>query len=150
MNIGGSIAALRKERDMTQDDLARVLFVSRDLVSKWENGVRRPDYPMIEKIALALGVSADDVVRKDELLFEELGECLPEGTDISEDELVAALNAFLNRLGRREADIFIKRYYHLMSHSEIASVYSIGENHVRSRLSKTRAKFRKYVKEALK
>ncbi len=150
MNIGKKIAALRKKRGMTQDELSAALFVSRDLVSKWENGTRRPDYGTIEKIALVLGATADDIVEKDELLSRELRDCVPDGAKIAGDDLRDALNAFLRRLGPRESDFFVKRYYHLMSHSEIAGVYSIGENQVRSRLSKTRAKLRKYLKEITK
>ncbi|MBQ1847593.1 MAG: helix-turn-helix transcriptional regulator, partial [Clostridia bacterium] len=44
MDIGKSIAKLRLSRGITQEELANRLFVSRDLVSKWETGARRPDY----------------------------------------------------------------------------------------------------------
>ncbi len=39
MTIGQTIAKLRKERGMTQEQLARQLYVSRQAVSKWETGV---------------------------------------------------------------------------------------------------------------
>lgn len=37
LNIGKNIAALRKEKNMTQEDLAGALGVSAQAVSKWEN-----------------------------------------------------------------------------------------------------------------
>ncbi|MCR4719426.1 MAG: helix-turn-helix domain-containing protein, partial [Firmicutes bacterium] len=36
---------------MSQEELAGRLFVSNDLVSKWETGKRRPDWAMIEALA---------------------------------------------------------------------------------------------------
>ncbi|MBO7376412.1 MAG: helix-turn-helix transcriptional regulator, partial [Clostridia bacterium] len=51
MNIAKAISDLRLSRNISQEDLASELFVSRDLVSKWETGVRRPNWQMIEKIA---------------------------------------------------------------------------------------------------
>ena len=39
MELGRKIADLRNNINMSQQTLAELLFVSRDLVSKWENGV---------------------------------------------------------------------------------------------------------------
>ena len=41
MTIGEKIAELRTDGGMSQQTLADMLFVSRDLVSKWENDTRR-------------------------------------------------------------------------------------------------------------
>ena len=41
--IGEKIAELRKERKMTQEDLAGLIGVSSQTVSKWETGVTMPD-----------------------------------------------------------------------------------------------------------
>ena len=38
VKVGMKITKYRKEQNLTQDDLAEALFVSRQLVSKWENG----------------------------------------------------------------------------------------------------------------
>lgn len=43
MSIGERIIDLRKERNMSQGDLAKALNVSRQAVSKWENGQSSPD-----------------------------------------------------------------------------------------------------------
>ena len=60
LNIGKKISELRNKNGMSQQALADSLFVSRDLVSKWENGTRRPNYRMIEKIAEVSGVDLYD------------------------------------------------------------------------------------------
>ena len=148
MNVGAAIAELRAGRGMSQKELADTLFVSRDLVSKWETGARRPDYPTIEKLASLFGVSPDEIADRNDVIFRELSECVSDGGEISESDLIIITERFLQSLGAREAGIFLMRYYFLKSPDQIASEYKIKTNHVRSILSKTRKKLRKYVKEA--
>ena len=69
------------------------------------------------------------------------------GASITEDQLVCVFNSFLHGLGKSKSDVFIKRYYFQKSVAEISSEYGIGENHVRSILSKTRKKLKKYIEE---
>ena len=57
------------------------------------------------------------------------------------------ISRFLRGLPQKEADIFIRRYHFLNSNAEIALLYGMGENQVRSRLSKTAKKLEKYLKE---
>lgn len=57
-NIGMQIAKLRKENNITQDELAKKLDVSAQAVSKWENG-GAPDLDLLPKIADYFGVSID-------------------------------------------------------------------------------------------
>lgn len=57
--LGEKIARLRKERGMTQEDLARELNISYQAVSKWENGVSSPDISNIKLLAQFFGVSID-------------------------------------------------------------------------------------------
>lgn len=147
MNIGKTVSELRADANMSQQALADALFVSRDLVSKWENGTRRPDYKTIEKIAAVFGVSTDLIIDKDDLLFSELESCLPPDADFQEEKLTELLTAFLKGLRNREADVFIKRYYLLRSVETISKENGIKENHTRSILSKTRKKLKKYLEE---
>ena len=94
MDIAKAIAKLRINRGMTQDELAAKLFVSRDLVSKWETGARRPDWQTVETLADVFGVKPDEIVRRDELAFEELEKCLPDNCRLTADELTALLDSF--------------------------------------------------------
>ena len=111
MDIGKAIAHLRAKHGLSQQELADRLFISRDLVAKWESGRRRPDYPMIEKIADVFSVSPDEIVDKNDITFEELSECLPDGIEVSGNELISLLNSFLKVLSSRDADMFMMRYY---------------------------------------
>ena len=60
--MGEIISALRKEKGMTQRDLAEKLNVSDKAVSKWERNVACPDIQNIPKLAEILGISVDELV----------------------------------------------------------------------------------------
>ena len=60
--IGKQIAELRKERNMTQLQLAEKLFVTEKAVSKWECGNGIPDLDNIGKLAELFDVSIDKLL----------------------------------------------------------------------------------------
>ena len=62
MSFAENLKQLRKERQLSQEDLAEILEVSRQAVSKWEQGI---GYPEVEKLLLLsskLGVSLDSLM----------------------------------------------------------------------------------------
>ena len=59
MNIGERITALRKERNISQSELARRLDVSRQAVSKWEQGSSSPDTAKLIDLAKILEVEVE-------------------------------------------------------------------------------------------
>lgn len=63
--IGGLIAHLRKERDLTQVELADALNVSHQAVSKWERGESMPDIGTLPLLAHKLDVTVDDLLHGD-------------------------------------------------------------------------------------
>ena len=60
---GALIAAARREKNMTQRELAQALHVSDRAVSKWERGAGFPDVSLLEPLADALGLSVLDLLR---------------------------------------------------------------------------------------
>jgi transcriptional regulator with XRE-family HTH domain len=62
MTIGKRIATLRREKNLKQDDLAQMLEVSPQAVSKWENDQTCPDIGLLPKLAKILGVSVDELL----------------------------------------------------------------------------------------
>lgn len=54
--IGGLIGRLRRERGMTQRELADRLQVTDKAVSKWERGLGCPDVSLLTDLSAALGV----------------------------------------------------------------------------------------------
>ncbi|MBR5313299.1 MAG: helix-turn-helix transcriptional regulator [Clostridia bacterium] len=70
--IAEKIRTLRKERGITQDELASALRVSFQSVSRWENGQTYPDIELIPKIAAYFGVTTDELlVEKGESVLKE-------------------------------------------------------------------------------
>lgn len=60
--LGKRIAALRKEKELKQDDIAQLLDVSPQAVSKWENDQTCPDIGLLPKLAQILGVTTDELL----------------------------------------------------------------------------------------
>ena len=61
-NLGETIKALRLEKGLTQPQLAREVGVSNGMISVWENNINEPKASYIKRLALALDVSADDLL----------------------------------------------------------------------------------------
>ena len=59
MNIGNKIKELRKQRGITQEQLAESIGVSFQAVSKWENNIALPDITLAPSLASYFGVSMD-------------------------------------------------------------------------------------------
>ena len=62
MNIGQQIASRRKALGLTQQQLADILHISFQAISKWENGASMPDVGMLASIAGALHTSVDTLI----------------------------------------------------------------------------------------
>ena len=71
MTLAEKITALRRERKLSQGDLAEKLAISRQSVSKWETGQAVPEVDKIIKLADLFGVSVDELVREEECLPSE-------------------------------------------------------------------------------
>lgn len=148
MDAGNRIERARAAANMTQQELADKLFVSRELVSKWENGTRRPDYNTFLRIAEALSIPMESIIEEEKCTLPDLEGCIPPSEDLTTDELAALISTFLRTLNKKDSGIFIRKNYLLQTNSEIAFFYGMKENQVRSRISKTLRKLKKYIKEA--
>ena len=72
LQFGAFVAQLRKERNMTQKELADTLKVTDKAVSKWETGKGFPDVKLLEPLARALGVSLVELMEGRHLETEAL------------------------------------------------------------------------------
>lgn len=61
MNIGNKIRELRRQKGVTQEQLAHSIGVSFQAVSKWETGIALPDITLTPLLALYFGVSMDEL-----------------------------------------------------------------------------------------
>ena len=62
IKFGKLILKLRKEKNMTQKELAEKLNVTDKAVSKWERGDSFPDITLLEPIAKELGVTVSELI----------------------------------------------------------------------------------------
>lgn len=61
-SIGKRIASLRKDKGLTQEELAEKLGISGQAVSKWENDQNYPDISILPQLARLLGVTVDELL----------------------------------------------------------------------------------------
>ncbi len=60
--IGNRISKYRKEKGFTQEELASMLGVSSQAVSKWENDISCPDIQLLPQLCRILGISTDELL----------------------------------------------------------------------------------------
>ena len=68
MEFNEKLQELRKNRGMTQEELAEVLYVSRTTISKWESGRGYPSIDSLKDISKFFSVSIDDLLSGEKLL----------------------------------------------------------------------------------
>lgn len=67
LNIGEKLKRLRRERDLTQEEVAAHLGVSFQSVSKWERGDGYPDITMLPALANYYNTTVDELLGMSEL-----------------------------------------------------------------------------------
>lgn len=72
--IGKFILELRKEKNMTQSELANKLQISDKTVSKWENGRGMPDLSLIKPLCDILGITVNDLLSGEKIENENYQE----------------------------------------------------------------------------
>ena len=65
MQVGKQIQHYRKKKNLSQDDLAEIIFVSRQSISNWERGATYPDIQNLLLLSKVFEVSLDKLVKGD-------------------------------------------------------------------------------------
>ena len=79
MKIGEIIRKYRKERNLTQEEVAGRLGVTAPAVNKWEKGVSMPDITLLAPIARLLNITLETLLSfQEDLTAEEIGEIIKE------------------------------------------------------------------------
>ena len=68
MEFGEKLQELRKNKGLTQEELAELLYVSRTAVSKWESGRGYPNIDSLKEISKYFSVSIDDLLSGEKLI----------------------------------------------------------------------------------
>ena len=63
MTLGENLQKLRAAKGLSQQDVARTLYVSRQSVSKWENDAAEPGVENLKALAKLYGVEAEELLR---------------------------------------------------------------------------------------
>ena len=61
-NFGVFLKTKRQEKNLTQKELANLLFVTESAVSKWERNVAHPDITLLPKLCSILGVTEHELI----------------------------------------------------------------------------------------
>lgn len=91
--LGEFIATIRKEKQLTQAELARKLNVTDKAVSRWERGLGFPDINTLEPLADALGIT-----------LTQLMNCSKEIEEDSDNEIIASLD-----IAQKQRKVTLKR-----------------------------------------
>lgn len=97
MNLGTRLRQIRKQSGLSQAQLAKILHISRQSISKWENDLSSPDVEMLLKLSSYYKVSIDEIV--DNPLREQMQES-------------NALMTYINHEDRKESSLVktLERY----------------------------------------
>lgn len=68
MELNEKLQQLRKQKGLTQEELAEMLYVSRTAVSKWESGRGYPSIDSLKALSKIYAVSIDDLLSSEELM----------------------------------------------------------------------------------
>lgn len=84
MKLGDRIKELRRQRQLTQDNICDIIECSRQAISRWENNKQIPNTEALTKLASALGVTTDYLIGREEDTKKETFSAEP---NISEQRL---------------------------------------------------------------
>lgn len=90
--VGKFISELRKEKDLKQSDLAKMLNVTDKAVSRWETGKGLPDISLLIPLSEVLGISVNELLS---------GERVKEDK-VTEEKLKTTINMSLDSMRKRE------------------------------------------------
>ena len=68
MEFGEKLQELRKNKAMTQEELAEAIYVSRTAISKWESGRGYPSIDSLKEISRFFSVSIDDLLSAEKMV----------------------------------------------------------------------------------
>lgn len=107
--IGVFLKELRKEKQLTQEQLAEILGVTNRSISRWENGVNMPDFDLVIELANYYSVSIEEILdgeRKNEMIGKKTEQMLLKVADYENNDkqkyskrvcglFIAAIAAFI-------------------------------------------------------
>lgn len=87
--IGQFLKELRREKELTQAELAEILGVSNRSISRWENGITMPDFDLLMELARYYDVEVMEILdgeRRDDSMDKKTEELMLKLADYDNDE----------------------------------------------------------------
>ena len=84
MTIKDVLPAIRKEKGLTQEELARKVYVTRQAVSRWETGLTQPNPELLKILSREFGVSINTLLGSPQTLY-----CQCCGMPLSDDSMIS-------------------------------------------------------------
>lgn len=97
--VGKFIAMCRKEKNMTQSDLAEKLGVTDKSIGNWENGRNMPDLSLFKPLCDVLGITINELLSGEKLKKEKYQEKFEENIINTIDYSTRRINIIRNNLG---------------------------------------------------
>ncbi|MBO3444944.1 helix-turn-helix transcriptional regulator [Clostridium sp. CCUG 7971] len=126
LKIGESIKSLRRNKNVTQEQLANIIGVSTPAVSKWESGTSYPDITVLPILANYFEVTIDELLNyKNELTKEEIEEIFKKCEDlISQEKIDESINLCEKYIRKYPSNYELK--FNLSAIYTLAAVRSIA------------------------
>lgn len=99
MELGKRITEIRKQNNMTQEDLAEKFHVTRQTISNWENGKSYPDIETLVCISNEFNVSLDMMLKGDEDMVREITKEQQQGKKQKKRIILAVIIAIVVMIG---------------------------------------------------
>ena len=85
MNFSEKLKTLRKQKNLSQEELAEKIHVSRQAITKWESGMGLPDIGNIIAISLLFNESLDSLLNEEKSLLSKNEFLYESGTEYDLD-----------------------------------------------------------------
>lgn len=70
--IGNKLLELRKKKELSQDELASIIGVSRQTISNWELDETSPDLKQVQKLVNVFNISVDELIGNENILLKKI------------------------------------------------------------------------------
>lgn len=119
MNIGAQIRELRRERRMTQEQLAEQIGISFQAVSKWENGIALPDITLVPRLAQIFGVTTDRLLCHDAAAVQrDIEDCVRRAAALRESDPAGGRRILEEGLSRYpDDDVLLNNLLYVIDYS---------------------------------
>lgn len=99
MTIGEKLLELRKEKRLSQEEVAEKLGVTRQTVSKWETDQSTPDFDKIAPLCTLYGITSDELLMGKKVAIKDHGEEEQTPDQAKKNALVVSLSVLLYFIG---------------------------------------------------